>query len=141
MKEIPNITMKLLTAISDRLSGRKDCRQVEYLVSIGICDEDLLEKHNISHDWIFKGMNPPQNYYDKYVVFEPVRLVYPNCHDRKESHKLSILEYVANYKLDSAFERISDNVILLMNSYKVSPGIYKYTLSFEGRRRRWERLY
>ncbi len=115
---------------------------MEYTVYIGVCDKEVLDKYNISHDWLFDGVNPPQGYYDRYVVFEPVRLVYPNTYDRKESHKLSILEYVAKYKLDEVFERIDDNVILLMNSSnKVTPGVYRYLLSVDGRRRKWERLY
>lgn len=64
----------LLRSISERLSGREDCRNVNYKVTIN---------HN--------G-----------VSMEPLVYVYKNRYQRKETDKLDIVSFVHKYKMNGA---------------------------------------
>lgn len=67
-------TQTLLKAISDRLSGRDDCKGIVYTVDISIRNG---------------------------VVMTPLIYVFPNRHRRAESDKLDVLSYVHRYKLQN----------------------------------------
>lgn len=64
----------LLKSISERLSGREDCRNVTYTVKID---------HNC-------------------VTMDPLIYVYKNRYNRKESDKLDIVSFVHKYKMKGA---------------------------------------
>ena len=65
-------TQRLLKAVSDRLSGRDDCKGLTYLVDISIKNG---------------------------VVMNPLIYVYPNKHRRAEADKIDIISFVHRYKL------------------------------------------
>ena len=67
-------TEYLLKCISTRLSGREDCRNVNYKVTID-----------------YKG-----------VRMEPLVYVYRNRYNRKDVDRLDIISFVHKYKLSSA---------------------------------------
>ena len=67
-------TMELLNYISSRLSGRDDCKNVNYIVTI-------------DHTGI--RMSPMVN-------------VYPNRYRRHESDKLDVISYIHMYKMPDA---------------------------------------
>lgn len=72
-------TQTLLKAISDRLAGRVDCKNLSYVVDIGI-----------------KG-----------VTMVPLIYVYPDKHHRMPSDKIDIISYVHRYKLqDTALDQL-----------------------------------
>lgn len=71
-------TMKLLMNISRRLSGRKDCRKVTYVLVI---DRDETKKC-------------------QRIEFAPSVYVYPNTHSRKYSDRVEIISYVAKTVFD-----------------------------------------
>ena len=64
----------LLKSVSDRLSGRDDCRKVPYTIKID---------HN--------G-----------VTMDPLIYVYPDKHKRKETDRLDIVSFVHRYKMRGA---------------------------------------
>ena len=64
----------LLKSISSRLSGREDCKDVTYRVTI-------------DHSG---------------VKMEPLIYVFPNRYNRKESDKLDIVSYIHIYKMNNA---------------------------------------
>ena len=135
-----DITKEFLLAISDRLSGRADCKSVEYIVAIGIEDKALLDKYNIPSGHILDSMNPPDGYFDNIVIFSPYRLVYPNRYRRQEKDKMNILSLIS-WRFTGLFNGLDDVGNLIVNPGYLTSGIYQYVLSVDGRRRRWERLY
>lgn len=64
----------LLKSISSRLSGREDCKNVTYRVTIDHCG----------------------------VKMEPLINVFPNRYNRKESDKLDVVSYIHIYKMHNA---------------------------------------
>jgi len=135
-----DITKEFLIALSDRLSGRSDCKGVEYIVAISVSNVDMLDKYGLDTNSVLHGMNLPDKYLDNVVIFHPYRLVYPNRYERKESNKLNVLELIAK-RFDGLFNGLTDDGDLYVNSGYLSPGLYRYTLSVDRRRRKWERLY
>jgi len=63
-------TEYLLKSISQRLSGREDCKDVSYNVVIN----------------------------ETGVHMDPIVYVYPNCHQRKESDKVDIVTFIQEYR-------------------------------------------
>lgn len=69
-------TELLLKCISGRLSGRQDCRDVNYKVKIN----------------------------NSNIMMEPLIYVYKNRYQRKEIDRLDIISYVCKYKFNSNSE-------------------------------------
>ncbi len=67
------ITEQFLKAISQRLSGREDCKKVNYKVTID----------------------------SKGIHMDPIVNVYPNRYLRKEVNKMDIISYIQEYKMPS----------------------------------------
>ena len=74
MKEPSRNTLKLLMNISRRLSGRKDCRKVTYVLVIERDESKKCQR----------------------IEFAPSVYVYPNTHSRRYSDRIEIIQYVAN---------------------------------------------
>lgn len=77
-KQLSENTVNLLMSISRRLSGRKDCRKVTYVLVI---DRDEINKR-------------------QRIEFAPSVYVYPNTHSRRYSDRVEIISYVANNVFD-----------------------------------------
>lgn len=111
-------TENLLKAISERLSGRDDCKKIEYMAMV---------------------MPVKQNdavYYT--ICFYPDIMVYPDRYHKKKTDLLPIVQYVAHkhfsdilYKQEGAL----GPTCFVENS--LVTGTYKYKLSADGKRRRW----
>lgn len=67
-------TEYLLKSISERLSGREDCKRTEYIVTIN----------------------------DNGVNMSPLIQVFPNRYKRKEGDKIDIVSFVHQYKMSNA---------------------------------------
>lgn len=133
-------TLKLLYALSGRLSGRSDCKQVEYVVAIGITDKDILDKYGFNTEDLLDGMNAPADY-EQILRFSPARLVFPNNHMRKERDKMSILYHVINRYFGDILQGSDDYGNISVYPDSLSSGVYKYILSVDRRRRKWQRVY
>ena len=90
-------TEYLLKSISQRLAGREDCKDAAYEVRIG----------NFG------------------VSMDPLVYVFPDCHKRKESDKLSIVTYINEYKIR-------------INPEELVWGIYRY--DWVGKKRKWRKV-
>lgn len=74
MRRDTGLTYDLLHGISTKLSGRHDCRHIEYIVDIQ------------------NGL----------VNMTPLKLVYPDLHHRKSSDKCDVVDYVL-YNMHTKF--------------------------------------
>ena len=66
MRRDTGLTYDLLHGISTKLSGRHDCRHIEYTVKIS----------------------------DGIISMTPLKLVYPDSHHRKSSDRCDVIDYV-----------------------------------------------
>lgn len=110
-------TEQLLRCIAQHLSGRHDCREIQYRVTIS---EDI--EQNCIH-----------------VEMDPVIKVFPNRYHRKLSDKQSVVSHV----LCTHFRELIESNC--QDSYRVSinqlvPGEYQYQLSIDHKYRRWTRI-
>lgn len=110
------LTMKVLLSISQHLSTRVQCKDVNYEVVI----------------------RPGS------ITFYPDVKVFPNVHRRKQVDKETILEHILKYHYND--ELIMSNGLAtdatgeyLINCDQLIPGRYVYRSSIDGKRRKWFR--
>lgn len=124
-------TYQLLHSISDHLSGRAECKQQEYVVCIGMDYNsvprqlriDSLDYEDVPKDRIF---------------FHPDVRVFPNVHDRKQHQLEHIIDHVITRHFpDSVLKGLDDFGHVLIEPSSLTPGVYRYALSRDGRRRSW----
>lgn len=109
-------TVEFLRAISNRLSSRQSCRQVEYTVVISI------EPCNI-------------------VVFEPNVEVFPDTHHRQHTDLRSVVSHIMRTQFGSTvYDQDDEYGQPRYKSGSLTPGTYKYVLSFDRKRRQWTRI-
>lgn len=122
-----NNTETFLKSISARLSSRRDCKGVEYCVTIQ--NGELYQ----------------------YIEFYPDIFVFPNTHTRHRRNRYSILQHIL---LKSSYtdgeDPIKTNVVthcLSENTARVYcynsnfvPGKYKYIKSVSGKQRKWIKM-
>lgn len=107
--------------ISAHLSTRSDCKDVNYHVTIT----------------------------ENTISFEPDVKVFPNTHNRKPTDKMSILEHILRYHIDSLVPEDKEEMRDSQGRYyitrckitncKLFPGTYVYRSSIDGKRRKWFR--
>lgn len=102
-------TKELLRHVSQRLSGREDCKQLEYEVEIG------------------------QNQ----VRFHPDIYTYRDMHHRSDKDRFRVADLILHkyYSQYIIMRDIEGN--LLIDTSGFLEGIYRYQLSVKGKRRRW----
>lgn len=110
------LTMSVLLSISQHLSTRTQCKDVNYEVTIR------------------SGR----------ISFYPDVKVFPNVHRRKQSDKETIIEHVLRYHYDNELVLPTGIVTdtggeYLINTDKLVPGHYVYRSSIDGKRRKWFR--
>lgn len=105
-------TVQFLKIVAKRLSGRADCKQTTYTISILSTAEG-----------------------NQIISIIPQIYIFPNKHDRKASNRNSILSYTAK-KLDFNYTEISSGKIVI-NSEELMTGVFQYRLSFDKRYRAW----
>ena len=108
-------TELLLKAVSKRLTGRNDCKKVEFVVDIGV--------HNSAS-----------------ILFEPDIYVYKDLHHRKDTDSSRIVDFVLNRDLPEVIWGRDQYGDLTVDTTMFSRGIYKYELAHNGKKRRWIRL-
>ena len=130
-------TLEFLKSIADRLASRVDCKQVEYIVAIG---EPL-----VYFSVIGKSLNSDELLLNRVsssgVRMKPQIDVYPDTHHRKPTDKCSILDYVLITKFyDSCYDGVDEYGHATFREGSLTPGVYKYRLSVDKKRRKWTRI-
>ena len=108
-------TKNFLNYVSRRLSSRIDCKQVEFIVDIGV------SKHQS-------------------IMMTPEIHVYKDLHHRSDTDYHLIVDHVL-YKYFSDYILNRDEFgDLIIDISKFSTGVYKYELSRSNKKRRWIRI-
>lgn len=125
-----DITAEFLRCISDHLSSRKSCRKVEYEVYIGVVDSNTLEIAPISSSKDSATR----------IYFFPEQYVYPDRRRRKHGDEVEIVEHVIqSHFYDELFAGYEEGRICC-NMNNITPGVYRYVLSFDRKKRQWVRV-
>lgn len=113
VKDKTRKTKEFLQLVAQHLSGREDCKGVNYRVTLGE---------------------------DKAVVFEPVVMVYPNRHQRKDSDKRIVTRHVLAEHMAYIFEGTDDSGNAKIDTDWIIPGTYEYQSTYDNKKRRWVRI-
>lgn len=113
VKEKTQKTKEFLQLVALHLSGREDCRGVNYKVTLNE---------------------------DKTVLFEPIVMVYPNKHQRKDSDKRIVTRHVLAEHMAYIFEGSDSQGNTLIDTNWIIPGTYEYQSTYDNKRRRWVRV-
>ena len=125
------MTMQLLRAISRRLSSRKNCKQIEYIVCIGMIYDDPSSQYNTKHTGDVSDI----------ITFYPEREVYPDAHHRQSTDLIDIVSCVIMTKFkDTVFAYVDNIGQIHFNKGTLVPGVYQYVLSKTKKRRKWFRV-
>lgn len=125
------LTASLLRAISKRLSSRKNCKQLEYIVCIGMTNDEVGQQKRI------------QEYGDvsDIILFFPEREVFPDTHHRRSTDLIDIVSCVIMTRFkDTIFSYVDNLGQIHFQKGSVVPGVYKYILSITKKRRKWVRV-
>lgn len=115
--EKSELTKQVLTTIARHLSGRPDCKDLNYMVAIGTD-------------------NVPDC-----IMFEPARIrVLPNRYKRHESDKVSVLTHVIRDHFQDLYKGPDGLFNVKADTAKLVKGIYMYESSVDHKRRRWVRV-
>ena len=119
MNTSSKLTEDFLHCLSSHLSGRPDCRQVEYVVSIS--------------DDVDSG---------QYISMQPPGIqVFPSRYDRQPHSKLPVIEHILiNHFYSSVYDHRSEDGAITVEGVAFVPGKYCYALSADRKRRRWRRV-
>ena len=124
-------TVKLLRAISKRLSSRKSCKRIEYIVCIGMEADDIEHQKSLAE----------YNDVSDVIMFYPEREVFPDTHHRRSTDLIDIVSCVIMTKFkDTVFSYVDNLGKIHFNEGSVVPGVYKYILSATKKRRKWVRI-
>ena len=130
-------TVEFLKSIADRLASRVDCKQVEYIVAIGepLIYFSVIGKSLSSDELILNQVSSGE------VRMKPQIDVYPDTHHRKSTDKCSILDYVLITKFyDTCYDGIDEYGHARFREGSLTPGVYKYRLSVDKKKRKWSRI-
>ena len=127
------LTTQFLHSISSRLSGRTDCRGVEYVVGIGV-DDGMIPRQYTVQDLDNRS---PENY----IIMYPEIKVFPNNKTRKRNFMCSVIECVVKNKYyDELYHGVDEAGCMMIDTSKLVRGTYKYKTSFKGKYRKWIRV-
>ena len=131
MRKDAKQTKQLLQAISKRLSSRKNCRRIEYVVCIGV-EADCIEHQKSLVEY---------NDVSDIIMFYPEREVFPDTHHRRSTDLIDIVSCIIMTKFkDTVFSYVDNLGKIHFNTGSVVPGVYKYILSATKKRRKWVRI-
>lgn len=120
-------TQQFLRYLSRRLSGREDCKKVEFIVGIGFKLDD-------------EGKICPPGVLDpSYISFCPKVDVYRDKHHRKEIDLNNIVDHIVKKYYSDLILGYDLMGKTLIDTSKFLKGVYQYQLSIDGKRRRWVR--
>lgn len=121
-------TQQFLKRITRRLSGREDCRHVEYLIGIGV----PVKPHIYTSDELKK--------HEDYIYFDPDVYVYKDNKHRKDVDLFRIVDLILHKYYENELVKGRDEYgNLKVDTSKLVKGVYKYQISMDGKRRRWIR--
>ena len=115
-QEKTTLTKQVLKCIADHLSGRYDCRGIEYTVTIGT------------------DVNT------QFIAFEPTRFVFPNRYKRCETDKINIMFHVIREHFPQLYVDTDSMFGTYVDTSKLIKGVYVYQSSVDNKRRRWKRI-
>lgn len=121
-------TQQFLRHLTRRLSGREDCKQVEFKIGIGV---RFLESTKIT---------APKIDDSRYIFFEPHINVYKDMYHRKDIDLRNIVDHIIQKyysELILGWDTLGNTLI---DTSEFVQGVYKYQLSVTGNRRRWVRV-
>lgn len=125
------LTMQLLRAISKRLSSRKNCKRIEYVVCIGV-EYDVPNQQKRIQEY---------SNADDIILFYPEREVFPDTHHRRSTDLIDIVSCVIMTQFkNTAFSYVDNIGQIHFNKGSIVPGVYKYILSATKKRRKWVRV-
>ena len=131
MQKDCELTTLFLRAISDRLSGRKDCKWLEYVVCIGMNDNTVEHQMNITEYGDISNK----------VFFYPERTVYLDRHHKQPSDLRDIVVLILEkYFKDTILDDVDECRQACFKEGSLVRGIYKYELSVNKRQRHWVRI-
>ena len=131
MRKDAKQTKQLLQAISKRLSSRKNCRRIEYVVCIGVEADDIEHQKSLVE----------YNDVSDIIMFYPEREVFPDTHHRRSTDLIDIVSCIIMTKFkDTVFSYVDNLGKIHFNTGSVVPGVYKYILSATKKRRKWVRI-
>lgn len=116
--EKSKLTQQFLQCIAQHLSGRPDCKGVEYVVTIG--------------DNVFKHID--------LVTMEPFKFVFPDKYRRNQIDKLPIIAHVAKEHFPHLFINIDGRFEAHLDVSQLVKGVYVYQSSFDKKKRRWVKV-
>lgn len=120
LKNDSAMTVKFLRCITNHLSGRYDCRRIEYQVVI--VPVDLPDFHY------------------QYVLMYPEISVFPSVHLREESNRVSLLDHIIfNHFHDTLYAGRDKYGHILVKQNSLVSGTYIYQLSMYGKSRKWRK--
>lgn len=128
----PQPTMDLLTRVSTRLSGRADCKKLEYCICIS--ELTVSASNSDAHRYYPVGM---VGLPIVIIVLYPDVAVYPDNHHRKASDKQSLLMHLFNTYFSDVSTMTDTYGNIVTTSGIFVPGNYVYTRSISGKYRHW----
>lgn len=133
MTESSKLTYKFLHMISSHLSGRADCRKLEYIVAIGVDDARIPRQLSLEDSDKIDHAN--------YVYMYPEVLVFPGARNRNKNLKLSIVDHIIkSHMTEELYNGVDPFGRIKVETSKMVQGVYKYQISYSGRKRRWIRM-
>lgn len=131
LKHNADQTKLLLQTISRRLSSRKNCKKLEYIVCIGMENTEDIHQINLVE---YGNMSDV-------ILFYPEREVFPDTHHRRSTDLIDIVSCVIMTKFkDTVFSYVDNLGKIHFIEGSLVPGIYKYILSTTKKRRKWVRI-
>ena len=130
-KPAGKLTIELLRSISRRLSSRKNCKRIEYIVCVGMTNDEVGNQKRI------------QEYGDvsDIILFFPEREVFPDTHHRRSTDLIDIVSCIIMTKFkDTIFSYVDNLGQIHFVKGSLVPGVYKYILSNTKKRRKWVRV-
>lgn len=111
------LTKELLMSIAEHLSGREDCKGIEYTVSIGMSKRDI-----------------------RHITMKPRKQVFPNRYKRCKADKLPVINHVIQEHFVELYGGADAKMNPIVYTDNLVKGIYQYQLSVDKKQRRWVRL-
>lgn len=113
-KPIASRTKSLMNFIALRLSGRDDCKGLNYVLTIS-------DSSSFQH-----------------VSFEPDVVVYPDRYHKKDTDKTQVILQILNNHFSEYTTKTEDGCVFVNRDTFVC-GKYEYVSSFNNKRRKWIR--
>lgn len=120
-------TRQLLRYVARRLSGREDCKKIQFRIGIGIRPP---ESQKITESVISDSA---------YIFFYPMTYVYTDVYHRKDIDYHSIEDHIIRKYYPELILGYDNFGNIRVDTSKFVRGVYEYQLSMNGKRRRWVR--